>query len=272
MGEARQKRRLFEAEWPRLYPGLPARAAISRPSSRVLRQYESGLAADIAAALAAGRPTLCFNLDCDNELHTLPAVLAFLRPTGDPHIPPIAMGVCEQCAKQSDDELREIMRKGLGKQYGFGGPPDGYEKVELAIPGRVFSVAGVQIAEVQTDTSAPFSTAAAIFTDLLEAHLLPRFVTFRHGASNCHGIVNQLHLDLKEIGIDHQFSFKRGFAGTLKNKADPQGLHSWIEIDGWAIDASNGAAGSPVLVAPIAEYYAYLQLTDIHTLTEQEKQ
>ena len=84
MGEARRKRLLINTEWPRLYPGLPARAAISRPRQRLCRQYESQFAAKIAAALAADRPTLCFNTECDNGLHALPTVMAFIRTTDEP--------------------------------------------------------------------------------------------------------------------------------------------------------------------------------------------
>ena len=112
MGEDRRRRLLVDVEWPRLYPGLPARAAIFRPPSRssLFRQYESEFAARIAAALAAGRPSLCFNTECDNELHALPTVMISIRTADDPSVPPIATGACETCARQDDAGVREMMR------------------------------------------------------------------------------------------------------------------------------------------------------------------
>jgi hypothetical protein len=41
-------------------------------------------------------------------------------------------------------------------------------------------------------------------------------------------------------------------------------LRGWIENRGWVIDASSGASGSPVIVVPSEEYYAHMQMTDIH--------
>src|SRR4051812_48648644 len=97
MGEAKRKRRLFEADWPKLYPGRPARVAISRPPKRpyLSQQFEKALAADIVANAEKGRSQLCLNLDCHNEILTLPAVFAFLNPTGDPSAIPIALFACD---------------------------------------------------------------------------------------------------------------------------------------------------------------------------------
>ena len=131
-----------------------------------------------------------------------------------------------------------------------------------------FSVEGLEIGVV-TDASPgdPICLAAARFASLLEDHLLPRFMAFRHGFGNCHGIVNQIYLDLKAIGLGHLFSFKRGSSGVLKTETDREGLHSWLETDGWVIDAANGSC-RPVLVVPAEEYYANLQLTDICGIPE----
>ena len=217
--------------------------AISRPSSRcsLARQYESQFATEIAVKLAAGQPALCFNLDCDNELHAVPDVMAFIRTTDDPRVPPIAMGVCRSCARQDDETLRELMRRGMGRHHGLGGPPEGTARVELEAPACVFSVEGIQIAVVTASPGDPICLAATRFANLLEDHLLPRFLSFRHGFGNCHSLVDQLYLDIKKIGLDHLFTFKRGSSEALKTEADQKGLHSWLETDGWAIDASNGA-------------------------------
>ena len=233
------------------------------------RQYKNQFAFEIAAKLAAGRPALCFNTECDNELHVLPTVMMFIRTTDDPHVPAIVMGACESCAKQNDDDLRDMMRKGIGHHHGLSGPPEETARVEMDVPGCVFSIEGVQIAVVQ-EADKPICTAAVRFANLLEYHLLPRFLSFRHGFGNCHSIVDQLYLDLEKIGLDHLFAFKRGSSKALKTTTDQKGLHSWIETDGWVIDASNGATSRPVLVVPAGDYYANLQLTNIHDIPRPE--
>ena len=57
----------------------------------------------------------------------------------------------------------------------------------------------------------------------------------------------------------------------LRSEADPQGLHSWIECDGWAIDAANGGTGRPVLFVPTADYRAQMQFTNAQILYGPEK-
>jgi hypothetical protein len=272
MGEARRKRLAMAADWVQLSPGLPARVALSRPSSRpaTTRQYERGVAADIAAAAATNKPTLCFNFACDSELLTPPAVLAFLKATDDPHIPPIAMGVCEQCAQKSDDELRAIIKKTFAQQFELGEPPPEAAKVEIIVDGLQFVVDRVPILVVGIKKP-PICAVATAFSDLLEAQKLPRFLALRNGIGNCHSVVKQLYLDMKELGIADMFAFKRGSCTQLRNEYDPKGLHSWIEADGWAIDVSNGATGRPVLIMPVEDYYTQMQITDAFDVAEDEQ-
>ena len=163
------------------------------------------------------------------------------------------------------------MRRGMGQHHGLGGPPEGTARVELEAPACVFSVEGIQIAVVQ-EIDDPICLAATRLANLLEDRLLPRFLSFRHGFGNCHSIAEQFYLDLKEIGLEHLFSFKRGSSEALKTATDLKGLHSWLETDGWVIDASNGATGRPVLVIPVEKYYANMQLTNIHDITGYEGQ
>jgi hypothetical protein len=266
VGEAKQKRR----EWVELTPGLPARAAISRPTQRPTstRQYEHNFAAQIADAAKRGEPALCFNFECDAELLALPATFAFIKAGADPQVPPIAMGVCERCAQRSDAELLVILRRNA-RHLGFTGPPENAMRAAIEFPGGYqITAGGVPLLVVQQQGE-PFPSAVDAFADLLERQSLPRFVALRHGAGNCHVIVHQLYLDLKKLGIDHRFTFKRGASALLGNSDDPDGQHSWIETDGWAIDASNGAH-RPVLIMPVKDYYERTQMTAIRSSNEDQ--
>jgi hypothetical protein len=225
MGEAKRK----AAEWIQLFPPAPARIAISRPSSRPAstRRYESGLAIDIAKMRAVGKPVLCLNPDCDNELHVLPEVRAFLRTGDDPDSSPIASGVCDVCARQDDDALRAMARK-LFARCGLDGQPIAGVRVERELAGVMIDVCGVKLAVIQ-NADDPVCDVALVFARLLEDRLLPRFLVFRHALNNCHAIVDQLRLDLEEIGLERMFAFKRASCGALLSVTDPDGLHSWIE-------------------------------------------
>lgn len=262
MGEAKRRRQAETMAWSRLFPDhkdLPVKVLISRPESRpaVSRVYVSSLADDIARMLATGRPTLCFNTKCDNELHALPDVSAFVKP----NVPPIAMGVCSQCGQLSNGELLAIMRDGFAKSYGFG-PPPGTGRLPMEFCSCLFTVAGVEIAVAIDDDSKPLPNAAVAFSSLLETQKLPGFIAFRHGVGNCHSIVEHLRRDLAKIDLAEMFSYKRGSSLGLRTETDLDGLHSWIETDGWVIDAANGAE-RPVLIMPVDDYRARMQLVDI---------
>ena len=49
----------------------------------------------------------------------------------------------------------------------------------------------------------------------------------------------------------------------LRNADDPEGLHSWVELDGWAIDGSGGGYGNPIILKRTDQFYARWQLSDV---------
>ena len=275
MGEAKRK----AADWISLFPDTApsVRMAISRPLARPpsTRPLESGLAAHIADKLASGLPALCLNRACENELHVLPDVRAFLQTAA--HAPIVAMGVCAQCAQQSDDTLRAIARKMFGPDLGFGLDgqiPEGAITAMIYVPFACEFVAeGVPIvvARMTPFPDGEIGTVAKAFTDLVMTRSLPRFSAFRQGAGNCHSIVRQLYLDLRAIEWTDLFEFKRGHSEILRSETDPNGQHSWIEAKGWAIDAASGAIGNPVVIMPVEDFYALMQLTDIHDIELEEQ-
>jgi hypothetical protein len=53
----------------------------------------------------------------------------------------------------------------------------------------------------------------------------------------------------------------------LKSSHDPDGSHSWIEINEWAIDAANGAA-RPIIIMRTDEYYDVMQMSKINSAIE----
>jgi hypothetical protein len=153
------------------------------------------------------------------------------------------------------------MRDGFAKHFGFG-PPPGTGRMETEFSSCVFTVAGVEISVAVDDDSKSLCDVAALFSGLLETQKLPAFVAFRHGIGNCHSIVGHLRRDLAKIDLEDMFSYKRGSSLGLRTETDPDGLHSWIETDGWVIDAANGAQ-RPVLIMKVDDYRNRLQLVDI---------
>jgi hypothetical protein len=270
MGEAKRKREAMAREWVPLFSSdLPAKVAISRPSSRTVttRLFENGLREDITRRAKTKEPALCFYPDAEHELRAMPQAFAFLTTTSDPKAaPPIGVGICEECAARFDDDaIRAMLRKSFAR-FGFDGVKEQHVKIEFdmetafafeAAPGVPIVVAA------RKDGTNEVCAAAAGFAALLQGRKLPRFVAFQNGAHNCHALVNQLYLDLKDIGAARLFAFKRGESALLKTKADPEGLHSWVEADGWAIDGSGGALGNPIIVQPVADFYARWQLTNV---------
>ena len=273
MGEAKRKRLVAAREWVDLFsPDRPIKAAISRPSSRTstTRSYESGFAADIARRATTVEPALCFNPECSHELRALPAVFAFIKTSDDPAAPPIGMGICDQCAQKSDDELREVMRKTFGR-FGLDGEKDKHAKVEMDIEvAHCLDLGQMKIVVARTDrfSNDPVCDFAQAFACLMRGGKLGRFVAFYFGAHNCHALVDQLRLDLRDIGADQVFAFKRGSSELLKSEIDPDGLHSWLEADGWAIDVSGGALGNPIVIQPIEDFCIRYRMTDIREIEQ----
>jgi hypothetical protein len=260
MGEARQKAnegtKLFE-------PPLPARVAISRPGARPVsaRKYEQCLSEWKA-------DTLCFNFNCSNKLLAPPDVYMILLQ--EENVAAIILGVCSQCAQYSNDELLTLVRDQYGNHYGLDQQaPTDSAKVALAFPpGIGFNIAGVSLfMPGRKKPSIP--GGPNVFADLLEAGRLPEYMTVRRGISNCHGITGALYRDLDDAGWAQRFVFKRGSCEVLKSKHDPDGLHSWLEINGWAIDAANGA-NRPVIIMPTDAYYNMPHITNACAIPETE--
>jgi hypothetical protein len=277
MGEAKRRREAMAREWVPLFsPDLPAKVAISRSSSRTIttRPFENGLREDITRRARTKEPALCFYPDAEHELQAMPQAFAFLMTTSDPKAaPPIGMGICEECAARFDDDaIRTMLRKSFAR-FGLDGVKEQHVKIEFdmetafafeAVPGVL-----IVVAARKDGPNDEVCEAAAGIAALLRSRKLPRFVAFRNGAHNCHALVNQLYLDLKDIGAARLFAFKRGESALLKTKADPEGLHSWVEADGWAIDGSGGALGNPIIFQPLGDFYARWQLTNVRdALTE----
>jgi hypothetical protein len=77
-----------------------------------------------------------------------------------------------------------------------------------------------------------------------------------------HGITGALYRDLDDAGWAQRFAFKCGSSELLKSTHDPDGMHSWLEINGWAIDVANGA-NRPVIIMPKEDYYNMLHVTNV---------
>jgi hypothetical protein len=176
---------------------------------------------------------------------------------------PLMMGVCDQCAQYSNDELLTLVRDQFGKHYGLDQQaPTDSAKVALEFPpGIGFNIAGVPFFMPGRDTPS-IPGGPNVFVDLLEAGRLPEYMTLRRGISNCHGITGALYRDLDDAGWAQSFAFKRGSCEVLKSKHDPDGLHSWLEINGWAIDVANGVS-RPVIIMPKEDYYRLLHMTNV---------
>jgi hypothetical protein len=257
MGEAKRKAK----EWTQLFPDLPARVAISRPGARPAStlKYEQGLAAGFVTA--SGKPMLCFNYNCNTELHGVPAVYMFVQT--EKTAPAVSMGVCEHCANYNNDHLRMLVREQFGRHYGLDQqPPANSAKSEVILENVTnFVIDEVPICMASRDGI----TAVAVFLDLLEDGKLLEFKTLRRGVSNCHGTVNALYHDLQDAGCLHLFAFKRGSSELMRSEHDPNGLHSWLEVNGWVIDGSNGT-DNPVLIMPTDVYYDQFQMSDVHNI------
>jgi hypothetical protein len=270
-----RKHRASDGGWTRLFDDPCPAAFISRPPRRTLDALKllPGFTAEVAKRAQSGEPSLCFNEAHDYEFRAVPDVFAVLIAAGDAS--PIVMGICPECAKQPDAELYSIMRSQF-KRFGIGNADDetGHKKVVVEIENVVGidAIPGVRVAVALSDKSeSPYDCEPAqVLIALLRRGALRRFMAFRRGAHNCHAIVDQLYLDFKEIGIAHAFAYKRGSSPLIASSNDPDGLHSWIEADGWVIDASGGAADNPIMVQRIADFYERMKMTNMHEIERQE--
>jgi hypothetical protein len=148
-------------------------------------------------------------------------------------IQPLMMGVCAQCAqKYSNAELVALVKDQFGQHYGLDRQSltNGAKAMLEFPPGVWFEIAGVQFAMPGRE-SPSVPGGPTVFVDLLEAGQLPEFISLRRGISNCHGITNALRRDLTDAGWAQRFAFKRGSCEILRSEYDPDGLHSWLEIN-----------------------------------------
>ena len=255
--------------WTTLFDEVGAVAFISRPTRRTpdALKFLAALTADVSGRARSGEPSLCFNEAHDYEFRTVPDVFAVVRLSDD--APPGVMGICPECAKQSDAEIYAIMRRQF-KRFGFGRGDSGHAQVEVEIRNVAWmeAVPGVRVAIALSDQSeSPFDCAPGMaFILLLRRGALPRFMAFRRGKHNCHAIVEQLYLDFKQNGVATSFTYKRGSTPILASRKDPDGLHSWIETNGWVIDASGGATGQPIVVQRVADFYDRMKVTSVHAI------
>jgi hypothetical protein len=102
-----------------------------------------------------------------------------------------------------------------------------------------------------------------ILQTLLAADALPGFERLWRRKGNCHEITQGLLIRLYELGFSpERWVWVHGQCGRAQYDGKPLGLHSWIEVDGWAIDAANGGM-RPALVARADHYREEMQATDI---------
>jgi hypothetical protein len=92
---------------------------------------------------------------------------------------------------------------------------------------------------------------------------LSRFITLRRGYANCHSNVDHLMSDLKKLGVAERLEPKMGFSDLTQSNGAPMGLHSWIEVDGWAIDPPGGNMGKPILIRRIQPHREMMKATDV---------
>jgi hypothetical protein len=257
-------------DWHRLFDTPFPAAMLSRPSRRPFSSLEAVacVEATIKEQAAGPEPTLCFDVTCNNEILTTPATVMLAR-TGD-SAQAVTGAFCAQCAMHSDGELfgvigRQLRRMGFGPAIG-----DGHAFAPTEVAADFLEVEGVKIAVAADADQQPGRSIALKLADLLAEGQLARTMTFRLGTHNCHGLAWELHHDLKALGPEHwfagRFEYRRGSSALLKSSADPDGLHSWIECDGWAIDASGGAQGNPIMIERTAAYYERLRLTAVRRL------
>jgi hypothetical protein len=267
MGEAKRKRRLQAREWVLLFDGSSAAVALSRPEHRPesTRTQQRDFCAGVARRALTDKTALCFDEACHNEL--IPPhveVFAFVKTTADG--PMICMGICPECAKKSDAELIAVIRSEPTFRSLDPKRPAKAKRVRLGEVLIAYQGDGIVLAnddDVDLDTGRAW---AMNFERMLRDGELPRFAALRQGSGNCHTIVNQLYLDFKALGIAKLFAYRRGSSAILKADHDPDGLHSWIEVDGFAIDGSNGGEGLPILVQAVESYYRQRQLTGIRDI------
>jgi hypothetical protein len=233
---------------------------ISRPERRGISGQQD--MAGVAEHIATANPAMtCFDKGCNAEVHALNTFMLIIRDDGQAKA--MTMAACEACSNKSNEDILAVIRTDL-RDHGLApaspadiGPVHEFEETAISGP----RVAGIQLGVVGNFSECD---PAVIIAALLEAGKLPMFASFYRGHNNCYVIVRQLRDDFKALGVDHKFQYRVGCSGVLKAIGDPNGgMHSWIEAEGWVIDASGGGRGNPVLFQRAEDYYRARQMTDI---------
>jgi hypothetical protein len=242
-----------------LFGDRSVQVIISRPERPALSARD--LIPSLAADMAKAKPfKLCFNLACENEIQSL-NVCVFLSTNTEAKT--ISMMACSECSKKLDSDLLTILRRQVPEQFGLRpSRPPVQNAAHFTEHGTEMVVGGFRLGIVNGIEGKPCSQAL-FFKKLLADRELPLLAFAYRGQSNCFSITHQLYLDLKRLGIEKMFSFKEGNISLSKADGTPVGRHRWIELDGWVIDASGGAAGNPIVFQEAESYYARHVMTDI---------
>lgn len=209
-----------------------------------------------------GKPPLCFNTNCPNEITATPPAFVLMRTAEDDAVPCTAMSVCPECAKKSEAEILAVLREQMHHRGLDGLRPNPPTLVLDNVSCQVIRnlPGGIEIATLVDNEDEPVSSLAYAIAQWLERGELPRLLAMWHGAHNCHAIVDTMMEDFRRIGFDEFFEAKCGFCGVRLSNGEPMGEHSWIECNGWAIDPSGGAAGSPIKIVRLDRYYNLMQI------------
>lgn len=257
-------------EWTRLFDeDRTITAAISRPGYHSdIAIMGSRFAESVVEGVLSGKPRRCYNVECETEFSAPPAVFAVLRSTETTSV--ILMGICPKCAAQTDDEIFTEIRRIAADAFGVG---PNKEKNHVAVQMPAFQIAytittpdkpRIVVAATANWPHDPMCDVANVFGVLLQDGKLPGLEFAHRGAHNCHAIVSQIYQDLRDAGLLAAFEFKTGYSGVLQGAGCPNdGIHSWVEADGWVIDASGGGMGNPILIQQAAQYYKDHQITGV---------
>jgi hypothetical protein len=233
------------------------------------RPFPDGLDADARSIEArilrvAHTPehVLCSNVDCDNAIHSAPDVMGFiLARRGDDRV--VGSSICPDCASKGRAAILDVLRN-VAMHIGFA--PLRGAVAEMDIGPSASAVArppcGLELLELLEEGQEICHVTRQLMS-LIDGGHLPDFTTYAsRGHGNCHHITGVLVRELRRLGLVG-FDNKIGFSGVLKSDGEPVGLHSWIEREGWAIDAAGGGLGRPILIAPVERYRKLFQLTDV---------
>jgi hypothetical protein len=264
-----------EPFWTALFEGSPVRAVVLGPGriardalSPEILNWSVKFVVDFGQQLKLpdGRRPLCYDADCGHEFSSLPDVIIAIR-TADNVAQLMGTGVCPTCAQKTNSEILEVVRKEMatkGLAPAAGSPSTA--EIEVTTYGAYVIPDlpnGMSLHIMCEDDSDVDDDAPHTFAALIKAGKLPRFTLMWQGSHNCHSIANDLRQDLTALNMEADV--KMGFSNVTKSDGEPMGLHAWVEIEGWAIDASQGGMGKPVYMRRIAPYREMIKATDIKT-------